>query len=391
MEHECAALLVALLLPAAHAVSWAQSTQPTGPPATPPAAIDLPAPVEVPIALEANLPIVEARVNGQGPFRFGIETGAGFVVISPDLATKLSLERRGGPDDAPEYQVDRIDIGGASFRQVPVSALRVAQGGIDGVLGLPLYRDLLLTIDYPKRRARFERGNLPAPDGETVLSLTHVGPFWGLPIIVAGAKQWAVLDTRSTGAFGFTPESAAPLKFDGELRVVGRARGAAIPETEVKAGRLAGNIEIGRFRFPTPTITVRALPPGFPTEAIVGARVLSQFTVTLDQRNARLRLVREGPDTVTLEEPASRPAVRPGDYAGKYGVREIRLEPDGRLVLQREGGPPLEMVPAGPDAFTLKDVPQARIQFMRDTAGAVIGVRILNRDGQWETVARDRR
>jgi hypothetical protein len=94
---------------------------------------------------------------------------------------------------------------------------------------------------------------------------------------------------------------------------------------------------------------------------------------------------------IALEEPAARQAVRPGDYAGQYGVREIRLEPDGRLVLQREGGPPLEMVPAGPDAFTLKDVPQAQIQFVRDAAGAVTGVRILNRDGQWETVARERR
>src|SRR5512147_2045145 len=158
-----AALLALLLLaPPAYAQSAAQ---PVTPESVPPRRIELAAPVEVPLSLEANLPILEARVNGQGPFRFGIETGAGFVVISPELAAKLGLKRTGGPDDSPEYHVDRLDIGAAAFHDFPVSALRVAQPGIDGVLGLPLYHDLLLTIDYPNRRARFERGSLPAADG----------------------------------------------------------------------------------------------------------------------------------------------------------------------------------------------------------------------------------
>ncbi len=363
--------------------------QASEPRSVPPARVDITGPAEVPISLEANLPIVEARVNGAGPFRFGIETGAGFIVVSPELAAKLALTRTGGAGETPEYHVDRIDIGAVVFHDVPVSALRVAQGGIDGVLGLPLYHDLLLTIDYPKRLARFERGSLPPADGKTVLSLTRVGPFWGIPLSVAGVAQAAVLDTRSTGAFGFTPESAAPLKFEGDQRVIGRARGAAIPETEVKAGRLSGDIVIGRYTFPKPTVTIRALPPGFPTEAIVGARILSLFTVTLDQRNARLRLARDGSDTIVLDDPV-RPAVRARDYVGRYGVRDIRLEPDGRLVLQRDGGPPLEMQPTGPDAFTLREVPQARIEFVRDATGTVTAVKILNRDGEWETVGRDR-
>ena len=108
----------------------------------------------------------------------------------------------------------------------------------------------------------------------------------------------------------------------------------------MKAGRLAGTVTIGRYSFANPTVTIRPLPPGFPTEAIVGARVLSQFTVTLDQKNARLRLARPGPDAITLEEPARAKPPRPDDYVGTYGVREIRLD-GGRLVLQREGGPAL--------------------------------------------------
>ncbi|HEX6976223.1 MAG TPA: aspartyl protease family protein [Vicinamibacterales bacterium] len=385
----CLAVLLGSFLAPLASSQTPSAQQPSTPDSPPPQRIDLAGTVEVPIALEGNLPIVDATVNGQGPFRFGIETGAGVVVISPELAAKLALKRTGGPDNIPEYHVDRLDIGGVVFHEFSVSAMRVAQGGIDGVLGLPLYRDLLMTIDYAHRRARFERGNLPAADGVTVLDLTHIGPFWGIPISVGGVKQRAVLDTRSTGGFGFTPESAAPLTFEGDLRVIGRARGAAIPETDVKAGRLAGDVTIGRYTFPKPTVSIRPLPPGFPTEAIVGTRVLSQFVLTLDQRNARLRLTRDGSDTIVLDEPAPAAPARSTEYAGRYGTREIRLQ-EGKLVLQREGGPALEMVATGPDTFTLKEVPQAQFQFLRDAAGAVTAVKILNREGQWETVPRDR-
>jgi hypothetical protein len=184
------------------------------------------------------------------------------------------LKRSGGPDESPAYRLDSIDIGGAHFAGVPVSAMRVAQPGIDGVLGLPLYRDLLLTIDYTNRRVRFERGWLPSADGASILALRRIGPFWGVPISIAGQDFTAVLDTRSTGGFGLTPQSAKDVPFDGEVRVVGRARGAAIPETEVKAGTIAGDIHVGRYVFPRPVVTIRPLPPGFPLGPLIGGRVL---------------------------------------------------------------------------------------------------------------------
>ena len=393
MTRDClAATLVVFTLATAGLVHAQEYT----PDSSPPERVELSGVVDVPLTLESNLPIVEVRVNGQGPFRFGIETGANFMVISPDLAARLSLKRAGGTDEYPAYRLDTIDIGGAHFAGMPAVARRVAQANIDGVLGLPLYRDLLLTIDYPNRRARFERGALPAADGQSILALTHVGPFWGMPLTIAGKPYSGVLDTRSTGGFGFTPESAKGVPFDGELRIVGRARGAAIPEADVKAGTIAGDIRIGRYVFPRPAASVRPLPPDFPTEPIVGGRVLSQFAITLDQRNARLRLARAGADPIVLDDQApraaassTRAAASPDDFTGRYGSRVIRVE-NGKLMLQRDGGPPLEMVATGADTFTLAEVPQAQIKFTRDAAGVVTSVAILNRDGQWETEKRVR-
>lgn len=386
------------LLCAAGIAVQAQTPQIYRPDPSPPARVILDAPVTVPLAAGEALPIIEVRVNGQGPFRFGIETGANFIIVTPALAERLQLPRAGGPDHTPSYRIASIEVGAARFEDLPVSAFPFAQSTIDGVLGLPFYRDLLLTIDYSARTARFERGSLPAADGQSILPLTRVGDFWSAPIAFGGVAANAVIDTRSSGGFGVTPSAAASLTFDGGLAVVGRARGAAIAETVVKAGRLKTDVTMGRYTFPAPMVSVRELPPGFPQEPLMGTRVLSHFVMTLDQRNERVRFEKTGSPTIALEMPA-RPAgpaaasaAAPGTgalavYAGRFGVRTISVI-DGQLFLQRDGGPALRLVPDGRDAFTIADIPQARVRFLRDTGGSVTTLDVLNREGQWESAGK---
>jgi hypothetical protein len=277
------------------------------PDSSPPREIVMRAPVEVPLitnpASRVPLPVIEVTINGKGPFRFGIETGARFVGVSRGFADSLGLRRVGGPDQLPQFVADSIDVGAASFRGVPVATLPAAARGVDGILGLPFYQGLLLTIDYPARIARLERGSLPKPNGHDVLRLQRAGDFWSLPVSIGSRALDAVLDTRSTGTFSITPAVASTLKFDGGLEVIGRAGGAAIPVTEVRGGRLAGDVTIGQYTFPHPLITVRELPPGFPAGPLVGSSILQYFAVTLDQRNGRLRLARAGPPEIELPNP----------------------------------------------------------------------------------------
>jgi len=275
------------------------------PDSSPPARIDFAGTVTVPLVPSGGgpiLPVVEIMINGRGPYRFGIETGAGFIGVNPGFADSLGLPRAGGSDDIPEFRVDSIALGAATFRDVLVAPLPGPARGVAGVLGLPFFRNILLTIDYPGQRVLFSRDTLPDPDGATVLALSRAGPFWAMPITMADHALVGVLDTRSTGVLGVTPEVAATLPFADSTRVIGRAGGAAIPVTTLRAGRLDGDVVIGAFRFPRPEVTIRALPPGFPTGPLIGAVVLQNFVVSLDQRHGRLRLVHPGSTTITLPE-----------------------------------------------------------------------------------------
>ena len=366
----------------------------------PPKRVDLPHVVEVPMVAAAlpgaNLPVIEVMVNGKGPFRFGIETGAGFVGVSRAFVDAAALTRSGGPDEFPEFHVDAVAIGGAVFHDLTVTVMPRGASGVDGILGLPFFHDVLLTLDYPAHRVRLSDEKLAAPNSKDILSIQHSGPFWAIPVAIGGHKFSAVIDTRSTTAISVSPEVAAQLLFEGELQVIGRSGGAGIPTTEVKAGKLNGDVILGAYTIAHPTLTVHALPPGFPTEPLIGSGVLQNFIVSLDQRGERMRLNHEGTPTITLPEPRPRPTAPPAapasgndlaSCAGKYGDRNITYE-SGALYLQRPGGGKFEMVMTERDKFGLREVSQAKIEFQRDASGAVSSVRVLNREGQWETAAR---
>jgi hypothetical protein len=298
-------LLAVSLLPgvtglaAQQPVSRAVAYQPDS---APPRSITLSGTVEVPLlgaSARDRRPMVEVMIDGKGPYRFAIETGAREIDLSKALVDSLHLKRIGGPDDSPEFHLDSLNVGAVTFADFPVGELPPGIGGFDGVLGLPLYQNLLLTIDYPAGHVRFAKGELPRADGQSILALTRVGAFWGIPVRIAGKAFDAVLDTQNSGAINIPPFLGDSLPFDGALQTIGRARGA-FGTVDVKGGSLAGDVTIGRYTVPKPFLAIVPLPPEYPNHPNIGSQLLDSFVVTLDQRNGRLQLSHEGGSVITL-------------------------------------------------------------------------------------------
>jgi hypothetical protein len=272
-----------------------------------------------------------------------------------------------------------------------LAVLPRAPRGVDGILGLPAYHDLLLTLDYPRRRVRFERDSLATPDGVTILPLSHVGPFWAIPVTYAGHELRTIIDTRSETAFGLDPSVEAMLPWKSPPVIAGQVGGAGIPTTDIKVGVIAGNVVIGRYQIVSPALTLHPLPPNFPTAPRIGARVLKNFVVTLDEAHARIRFSRDGPATFALAEGESRdsatqPMAAPTalrEYLGVYGERTIGFR-DGSLTLRRRGGPELKLLQRGKNQFGIEGIPAARLEFSRDSTGRIATLRVLNAQGVWE-------
>jgi hypothetical protein len=286
------AILVFALL-AAHPTAAHAVTQTGGP------TVRLADSTSVPLELPDGRAVISVALNGRGPYRLAVETGSPDVLLSPKAVAELGLRATGMGDGDSVFRLDSLRIGAALIGSLPVGRDAAFERiGVDGVLGLVAYQELLLTLDYPGQRLSLARGTLPPPDGRDVLAATRVGPFIGIPVVFGGVRETGVIDTQGGTGFQATEAVASQLVFQGPLRVVGRVVvGHGVP-VELRMGVLQGDARLGGHLIHQPRIAVHPLPPDIPSRVTIGLDVLRHFILAIDQRTMAVRLTR--PDTAAI-------------------------------------------------------------------------------------------
>lgn len=169
-----------------------------------------PSGVAVPM-LGSSPPVIEARTNGKGPFRFILDSGAADPVMQPALAAELALpvtgSRRVGDPAEPQgitartLRLDKLTVGEAVFRDLTAvtwdGAGDLGQPGIRGMIGISCFSRLLLTIDYPKGEVRIDRGHLSASEKDVAEYKTGPEGIVRVPVTVGSFSVYADLDTGS--------------------------------------------------------------------------------------------------------------------------------------------------------------------------------------------------
>ena len=263
-------------------------------------AIPSPALVDLPMQLCGPEPAVDVMVNGHGPLLFAIDTGAtdDARVDSPLLA-RLN-PRVTGSDRVSDgsastrtvgtVRLDSLSIGGIEFHHVAASTRDFNTLGlphIDGMLTFDLFRDLLLTLNYPAQRVRLERGALPALDGAGILRLKRVHGHPAVDLTIGKERVTAEIDSGNVGeGFLFPGPLVGKLSLATEPVDAGTAR-TVTSVFALKAAQLRANIHLGAFELPQPRIV---FPAPFPF-ANIGRRILYRFAVTFDQKHDRVRFV----------------------------------------------------------------------------------------------------
>jgi predicted aspartyl protease len=271
-----------------------------------------PEPVVVPMSMSSGRPTIEVRIDGKGPYRLLFDTGSGAgLIVERELATELGLAstgtRRIGDPNNPEaieaqvMKADRVDVSGLALRDVEViSWKREATGMLDsprGVVGLGLFGSRLVTLDYPRGKLIVEAGELLEPDGVTVLAASFDDGIPSLTIDVAGNKMRAHLDSGSTGFIGLPRDAADKLPLETPPYEVGRGRTAS-GDYVVSEARLRGSVRPGALEIERPKLHFMNLP-----SANLGSDFLRSLAVTVDRKNARVRLVSSGKPLELSERP----------------------------------------------------------------------------------------
>jgi len=264
-----------------------------------------------------NLLVVQAKWDRYGPYRFLVDTGSSVTLVTPELAARYrDKDAPAAPLTQPQVQVEsgsggavilpttvlsRLDLGSAHFLRVPAvvydCAPLTAQLGlrIDGILGFPLFRQTLLTLDYPNSRVLLRPSS-------SLASLRPVGcaiPFSdadNLPLISVqlGTRRFlALVDSGSDTALSLNPVGLSP-KF-GFGPAQGPTVGTLTGSRTRQVGRLSESLQIGDYSVEQPVAELND------ELSAIGGGILRSFTVTFDQRHGEVTFNRIAGDPVRVD------------------------------------------------------------------------------------------
>ena len=259
------------------------------PPSKPDAAV-----VTMPMEFFAGRPAIRVGLNGKGPFAFLLSPEARTTLIDRALATELNIEPRKTAAGTSQINVS-LELGSTKLGDVPAALTDMAQFvpefGPDtrprGVISLSIWKNQVVTIDYPQWRATVAPGPLPPANGRDVFDLSPSRELT-LPMSLGDRSVSCRVDPLFSGGI------LLPAAYVKSLPVVGRVLRVGPIATphgmfEVQEAQLAVSISVGSFEFPNPVVRFADSLP----MAMAGRQWLAGLAVSYDIANGRVRLERQ--------------------------------------------------------------------------------------------------
>ena len=265
----------------------------------------------VPFVLVKNQIIVEATVNGKGPYSFIVDTGVTPSVIDRAAAegagvaidTSRSGEASGAGSSTMTVQrapIRELMLSGVIFRDLDALAAdltrlstRLGQP-LHGILGDNFFEGRVVTIDYANQRMTIARRAQPLPPGVIELPFTTAKDDI-IPIIqdfeVNGRRIPVSLDTGSSLAVELYPAAVGRLVL---TAVAEKATGGSITGARGDAAVRKAKLD---------TLTIAGIPMkdvdvtfssrsdhGSERLGNIGNALLRNFVVTFDYSTKRVRM-----------------------------------------------------------------------------------------------------
>lgn len=257
--------------------------------------------------------LLPVEVNGEGPFEFILDTGAGTSLLSTELGKKLKVkvlgskegQSAGGTVSVSLAKLNSLAVGGARLEDFDVGLVDLSHIGntigakIDGDLGYNFLKHYRISLDYRKNEIRFDDPKRSEPVGRspaiTQVPMRLANPAKPLILIDvygngAGPFQFAIDTGTSTTAI--TPELAQQLGVTGSP--IGPATTGGAP-VAVTASSIR-SFQVGGAKIDDLPVIVAdffaALSNvlGARLDGIVGYNFLRHYKVVLDYPNETLGL-----------------------------------------------------------------------------------------------------
>jgi len=249
---------------------------------------------------------VDVRVNGHGPYKFIVDSGADTSVVGTRIAHDLELPL-GTPtilngmtsrNVVDRVKVAELTLGPTVIRDLELPALREGDVGGDGMVGIDALTKQRLMMDFEKRLIKVEDARIPEksyPNEIVILARRYRGQLILTHVTAAGFPLDAVIDTGSEVTIG-------NLALRDKLIRGNRDKFVTVPVTDVTGAsknlQLAkvGELELGPVVFRDVPMAFADVPPfkmfGLSEEPalLLGTDLLETFRrVSLDFRARKVR------------------------------------------------------------------------------------------------------
>jgi predicted aspartyl protease len=158
--------------------------------------------------------VVPVSINGKGPFRFLVDTGADGSIVSATLVSALGLvpsqlrdeevEGTTGTEQLPCVTIDTLSIGSIVRHDIrmPVSRSPV-MNGLDGILGMAGFGAVRVIVDFHRNVVEIVRSSRGLPQNFLdIRARLTPGGLLVIPARVGDVPVEAVIDTGATETLG---------------------------------------------------------------------------------------------------------------------------------------------------------------------------------------------
>jgi hypothetical protein len=290
---------------------------------------------ELPGEVRDGWVLVDATVNGRGPFRFILDTGANFSAITAAAAAQAGVEPSdyanivdisGDRRKYPLGWADTVETGPVSMRRMPFIVTDnladvKARIGVVGLLGYPGFDEFTLDLDYPAGVARVSDAPL-TPDLPGVVRLRRFHdetPEIMIELLDQSGTptdaQWFAVDSGGSAPLHL-PDSMRGWTHPEISADIGLGRGLSGIERTNHISPLRGPIRVG------PTVIDHAVAETDSHHTLIGHQLLRRFRVRLDPRSGLAALTPADP---------TQTRIMPLQFGG-IGINSI-IRHDDQLIL----------------------------------------------------------
>lgn len=249
---------------------------------------------------------VDVRVNGTGPYRFVVDSGADTSVVGSRIAEALGLPagRRAILNSITDSQyvdtaiVQELAVGPTYVTDLEVPVLRERDLGAHGMLGLDALVEQRLMLDFEKRVITVDDGNAPTPtysDEIVVTARLRKGQLILTQVTAGRQKLEAVVDTGSEISIGNSvlrdrllkrnPAQFTEVEVTGVTGTAAKLQIAFVPELRI-GGVILQNVPIAFADVPPFEVFGLNTRPSL----LLGTDLMEKFRkVSLDFHNRKVR------------------------------------------------------------------------------------------------------